>query len=58
MDTPKLNVDTDEVMSSFIDQYMYVKCGIPDDEELVSKVQKHRHLITCRRLSTAYITTL
>ena len=35
---------------SFIDQY--VKCNIPDDEELaqlVSKVQKHRHSATCRR---------
>ena len=31
-DAPKLNVDTDEVVCSFIDQY--VKLGIPDDEEL------------------------
>ena len=30
--TPKLNVDIEEVVCSFIDQY--VKCGIPDDEEL------------------------
>ena len=37
-------------MCSFIDQY--VKCNIPDDEELaqlVSEVQKHRHSATCRR---------
>ena len=35
---------------SFIDKY--IKCNIPDDEELsqlVSKVQKHRHSATCRR---------
>ena len=49
-DAPKLNVNTDEEVCSFIDQY--VKCNIPDDEELsqlVSKVQKHRHSATCRR---------
>ena len=48
-DAPKLNVDTDDVCT-FIDQY--VKCNIPDDEELaqlVSKVQKHRHSAICRR---------
>ena len=47
---PKLNVDTDEDVCTFIDQY--VKCNIPNDEELaqlVSKVQKHRHSATCRR---------
>ena len=45
-----MNVNTDEEVCSFIDQY--VKCNIPDDEELsqlVSKVQKHRHSATCRR---------
>ena len=49
-DAPKLNINTDEEVCSFIDQY--VKCNIPDDEELsqlVSKVQKHRHSATCRR---------
>ena len=48
-DAPKLNVNTDEEVCSFIDQY--VKCNIPDDElsQLVSKVQKHRHSATCRR---------
>ena len=49
-DAPKLNVNTDEEVCSFIDQY--IKCNIPDDEELsqlVSKVQKHRHSATCRR---------
>ena len=42
--------DTDEDVCNFIDQY--VKCNIPDDEELaqlISKVQKHRHSATCRR---------
>ena len=50
LDAPKLNVNTDEEVCSFIDQY--VKCNIPDDEELdqlVSKVQKHRHSATSRR---------
>ena len=49
-DAPRLNIDTDEDVCSFIDQY--VKCNIPDDKELsqlVTKVQKHRHLATCRR---------
>ena len=49
-DAPKLNINTDEEVCIFIDQY--VKCNIPDDEELaqlVSKVQKHRHSATCRR---------
>ena len=51
-DAPKLNVDTDEEVCRLIDQY--VKCNIPDDEQLaqlVSKVQKHRHSATCRRHS-------
>ena len=46
----ELNVDSDEHVCSFIDQY--VKCNVPDDEELsqlVSKVQKHRHSATCRK---------
>ena len=49
-DAPKLSINTDKEVCSFIDQY--VKCNIPDDEEssqLVSKVQKHRHSATCRR---------
>ena len=49
-DAPKLNVNADEEVCSFIDQY--IKCNIPDDEELsqlVSKVYKHRHSATCRR---------
>ena len=49
-DVPKLNIDTDEDVCYFIDQY--VKCSIPDDEELaqlVSKVQRHRHSATYRR---------
>ena len=48
-DAPKLNVDTDEDVCTFIDQY--VKCNIPDEElaQLVSKVQKHGHSATCRR---------
>ena len=49
-DAPKLNVNSDEEVCSFIDQY--VTCNIPADEELaqlVSKVQKHRHSATCRR---------
>ena len=48
-DAPKLNIDTDKDVCTFIDQY--VKCNIPDDEDraqLVSKVQKHRHSATCR----------
>ena len=45
-----MNVNTDEDVCSFIDQY--VKCSIPEEEELaqlVTKVQKHRHSATCRR---------
>ena len=35
-DAPKLNVDTDEDVYTFIDQY--VKCNIPDDGELAQLV--------------------
>ena len=47
---PKLNIDSDEDVCGFINQY--VECNIPDDEdlaELVSKVQRHCHSGTCRR---------
>ena len=37
-DAPKLNVDTDEDVCSFINQY--IKCNIPDDEELAQLVSK------------------
>ena len=49
-DAPKLNVDSDEDVCDFIDQY--ISCTIPEDTELaevVCKVQKHRHSSTCRR---------
>ena len=49
-DAPKLNVNSDEDVCSFIDQY--VKCNIPDDEDLaqlVTKVHRHRHSATCRK---------
>ena len=49
-DAPKLNVNSDKDVCSFIDKY--VKCSIPEEEELaqvVTKVQKHRHSATCRR---------
>ena len=46
-DAPKVNVDTDEDVCSFIDQY--VKCNDEELAQLVSKVQKHRHSATCRR---------
>ena len=47
---PKLGVDSDEQILAFIDKYIH--CDIPEDErlaELVCKVQKHRHSVTCRR---------
>ena len=47
---PKLGVDSDEQILAFIDKYIH--CDIPQDEylaELVCKVQKHRHSVTCRR---------
>ena len=46
----KLGVDSDEQIVAFIDKYIH--CDIPEDErlaELVCKVQKHRHSVTCRR---------
>ena len=49
-DAPKLNVDSDEGVYDFIDQY--ISCTIPEDTELaevVCKVQKHRHSSTFRR---------
>ena len=48
-DAPQLNVNTDEDVCSFIEQY--VKCSIPEEElaQLVYKVQKHRQSATCRR---------
>ena len=47
---PKLGVNTDQEVCDFID--CYIRCDIPEDEVLaqfVSKVQKHRHSVTCRR---------
>ena len=47
---PKLGVDSDKQILAFIDKYIH--CDIPQDEhlaELVCKVQKHRHSVTCRR---------
>ena len=49
-DVPKFGIDSDEQVCNFIDRY--VQCGIPADEEVakvVTKVQRHRHLNTCRR---------
>ena len=47
---PKLNVDADHVVCNFINQY--VRCNLPDDEDLsalVCKLQKHKHSKTCRK---------
>ena len=52
-DTPKLDVNTDEEVISFIDKYQ--TCVIPDEEDaanlrnLVLSMQKHVHSSTCRK---------
>lgn len=43
-DAPKLNINTDEEVCTFTDQY--VKCNIPDDEELAQLVCR-RHGKCC-----------
>ena len=52
-DAPKIGIQDDEEVCQFIDHY--VRCCIPEDEELsklVTKLQKHRHSATCRRHGT------
>lgn len=48
---PRLDVDSDQVVAAFIDQYQ--KCSIPQQEgklrDLVLKLQKHSHSVTCRK---------
>jgi hypothetical protein len=51
-DAPKLDVNTDEEVISFIDKYQ--TCVIPDEENtdlrnIVLSLQKHVHSSTCRK---------
>ncbi len=49
--SPKLGLDPDQEVCSFIDRYVW--CCIPEDDHnlanMVQKVQRHKHSATCRR---------